>query len=212
MKWRIVFLRRREILFWQLNLIRILSEEAQLKYMKLLQSRTHKSRVPVSNFTSGWTTDYPCKRQKQMDNKTCLTNLHWGSVDRLTTSTTCTTKRKYGPSSFSVSTSGPEKSIFRESDKRAQGAKYPWGLNHYWPETICIATYNYRTQSSQMKIIELEKETENIRWNIMRICEIGWKNEEILNLTSKNILNYKGTVTGKTSGIGYQGNKNGLQN
>ncbi|KAL1446846.1 hypothetical protein WDU94_003496 [Cyamophila willieti] len=82
--------------------------------------------------------------------------------------------------------------------------------NHVQIFNIC--TYNNRTLRSEEKLIELEKELEQIKWSIVGLCETRRKGEECLKLKSGNVLYYKGDEDGKYNGIGFLVNKEIGQN
>ena len=115
--------------------------------------------------------------------------------------------------SFSGGSVGPECTAtstgsVQESTNRAEGAKNPRSLNKYPYTTLYIATFNCRTLSTQARLLELEHELETIKWDILGISEVRRKGEGMIKLQSGNHLYYKGTDTGRTSGVGFLINKN----
>ncbi|XP_072380650.1 uncharacterized protein [Diabrotica undecimpunctata] len=97
----------------------------------------------------------------------------------------------------------------REPVRRAEGAKNLRSLNHYPARstTLYVATYNCRSLANQARLIELENEAVNIKWDVIGISEVRRKDEELIELESGNILYHKGTENGRTSGVGFLINK-----
>ncbi|XP_072403145.1 uncharacterized protein [Diabrotica undecimpunctata] len=93
--------------------------------------------------------------------------------------------------------------------RRAEGAKNLRSLNHYPARstTLYVATYNCRSLANQAKLIELENEAVNIKWDVIGISEVRRKDKELIELESGNILYHKGTENGRTSGVGFLINK-----
>ncbi|XP_072399758.1 uncharacterized protein [Diabrotica undecimpunctata] len=109
---------------------------------------------------------------------------------------------------FSVGKNGPEMGSFRDQARRAECAKN-LSLSRYPNKTttLYIAAYNCLSLSNQSRFIELEKETENINWDLIGISELRRKNEQVLELAPGNTFYYRDTSTGRTGGIGFLINK-----
>jgi hypothetical protein len=76
------------------------------------------------------------------------------------------------------------------------------------PIKLDIGTYNCRTLREEDKVIEIENELENIKWDIIGLCETKRKGEELTELKSGHRLyNYGETIT-RTIGMGFLINKN----
>ena len=69
-----------------------------------------------------------------------------------------------------------------------------------------IGTYNVRTLSSDVQILNLEKELENIKWDIVGISEARRPGENLLELKSGHLL-YSMGGTNKHKGVGFLVNK-----
>lgn len=64
--------------------------------------------------------------------------------------------------------------------------------NHHRKQPLYIATYNARTLSTDDKLIELEEELKNIKWDVIGLSEVRRIGENQLTLNSGNVLFYVG--------------------
>ena len=86
------------------------------------------------------------------------------------------------------------------------------GAKNHWNGPGCrllltLATYNGRSLASEAKLQELEEELEKINWDIIGLSEVRRKGEELVELKSGHLFYYRGTETGRTSGVGFLINK-----
>lgn len=87
--------------------------------------------------------------------------------------------------------------------QRTEGAKNPRVLpGHHGQRLLHIATYNTRTLASDEQILELEKELERIKWDIVGISETRRKGENQLTLKSGNLFYHAGEES-SLRGVGF---------
>ena len=70
-----------------------------------------------------------------------------------------------------------------------------------------IATYNVRSLSSEERLLELEEELKEIKWDVIGLAETRRRGESIKKLESGNILFTKGKNDKCQSGVGFLINK-----
>ena len=91
--------------------------------------------------------------------------------------------------------------------RNSAGAKNHWvRKGHHWTLNIC--TYNVRTLMADEKLKELEHEIDNIKWDIVGLGEVRRKDERKIQLSSGNILFWKGSTNKNEAGVGFLINKN----
>lgn len=78
--------------------------------------------------------------------------------------------------------------------------------NNLWAEPGCevklnIATYYLRSIATKKRLKELEEELNYINWDVLGITEIRRRNEQSLELTSGNHLNYRGQTNSSVGGL-----------
>ena len=78
------------------------------------------------------------------------------------------------PSSFQTTDHGSGR-----NGKRAEGAKNLWVRTGSLKE-LTIGTYNARSLLSDDRLLELELELDNIKWDIIGLCEVRRKGEALL--------------------------------
>lgn len=66
-----------------------------------------------------------------------------------------------------------------------------------------IATYNTRTLSNELKILELEEELKQIHWDIVGLSEVRRRGEEQISLKSGNTFYYRGNEESSDGGVGF---------
>jgi len=72
---------------------------------------------------------------------------------------------------------------------------------------MCIATYNVRSLSSEERLLELEEELKEIKWDVIGLAETRRRGESIKKLASGNILFTNGKKDKCQSGVGFLINK-----
>lgn len=69
--------------------------------------------------------------------------------------------------------------------------------------TLDLGTYNIRTMKADSRLQELLIELEYIKWDIIGLCEIRRKGEDLIKLDSGHLLYTNGTDDGKFGGVGF---------
>ena len=87
-----------------------------------------------------------------------------------------------------------------------RGAINHWvKTGHQWKLDIC--TYKVRTLLNDDRILELESELENFKWDIIGLAEVR-RGENTIHLKSGNCLFWKGYNDKSEAGVGFLINKN----
>ena len=81
------------------------------------------------------------------------------------------------------------------------------GAKNLRASSIYIATYNIRSLSSEERLLELEEELKEIKWDILGLAETRRCGESIKKLASRNILYTNGKINKRQSGVGFLINK-----
>ena len=84
-----------------------------------------------------------------------------------------------------------------------EGAKNPPVTNN-----IHIGTYNVRTLLGERRLLELEEEIRNIKWDIIGLSETRRAGESATQLASGNMLYISGKRISGQSGVGFLINRN----
>lgn len=66
-----------------------------------------------------------------------------------------------------------------------------------------LATYNVRTLSNCTKLMELQEEIKNIKFDVIGLSEVRRKGVGYVEMDDGHILHYRGTESGRTSGVGF---------
>ena len=74
-------------------------------------------------------------------------------------------------------------------------------------QNLHVGTLNVRTLRDDGRLEELLLELENIKWDIIGLCEIRRKDERLLDIKHEHQLYYRGTPDGRNSGVGFIINK-----
>ena len=106
-------------------------------------------------------------------------------------------KRSSFPGSLIATTCGSEKASLTAEDSKNPRVQQNC-LKH-----LNIGTLNVRTLRDEGKLEELILELENIKWNIIGLCEIRRKDEGLLDVKNGHQLYYRGTSDGRNSGVGF---------
>ncbi|XP_059051336.1 craniofacial development protein 2-like [Achroia grisella] len=82
------------------------------------------------------------------------------------------------------------------------------GAKNLWKRQSChtqmnIATFNTRTLRLQAKLEELEKDLEQVNWDILGLSEVKRKGEDKLKLQSGNVLFYTGDSNSAIGSVGF---------
>jgi len=106
--------------------------------------------------------------------------------------------RNEGTNSNPQGRSGPDKKIRSKSMNKTKhttrrDAKY----------RLMVGTLNCRTLNGEEKVVELEEELKDIKWDIIGLCETKRKGETSTILKSGNLLYNYGPPTTSTKGIGF---------
>ena len=88
----------------------------------------------------------------------------------------------------------------------AEGARNQRAKSSCLPN-LHIGTLNVRTLRDDGRLQELLLELENIKWDIIGLCEIRRKDERLLDIKHEHQLYYRGTPDGRNSGVGFTTNK-----
>lgn len=64
-----------------------------------------------------------------------------------------------------------------------------------------IATYNVRTLLSDDNVLELKKELEEIRWNIVELSEVRKRDEKQIVLKSSQLFHHKSQDTASENDV-----------
>ena len=81
------------------------------------------------------------------------------------------------------------------------------GAKNLRASSIYISTYNIRCLSSEERLLELEEELKEIKWDILGLAETRRCGESIKKLASGNILYTNGKINKRQSGVGFLINK-----
>lgn len=69
------------------------------------------------------------------------------------------------------------------------------------PKKFYIATYNIRTMKSEERLVGLERELENIKWNVLGISETRLTGEATTTLKSGHLLLQRNSATAHLGGV-----------
>ena len=91
------------------------------------------------------------------------------------------------------------------ASRQAGGAKNLWvRTGHLWK--LNIGTYNVRSLRTDDRLMELDTELDNVKWDVVGISEVRRKGTELMTLKSGNLFYHSGSNVSQ-AGVGFMVNK-----
>ncbi|KAH1019388.1 hypothetical protein HUJ04_009214 [Dendroctonus ponderosae] len=128
-------------------------------------------------------------------------------------------KTRYQPALASVihPTNGPQSPTapmyLTKVTVRAEGAKNTRKRpGHQGRQLMHIASYNVQTLSSEAKLLEMEEELNNIKWDIVGVSEVKRRGEDQITLRSGYSFHFKEEEDSSYGGVGFFVHKKHIPN